>query len=786
VDVAAAVLAHLVSVAHGLGASLVCALCLYIAGLALLPTRSRLTEGEFPGLLGATVFVMLCWFGIASNISVSRLATVFPVAVVALALVRRRAVSGSARAAFGREAAGWFAVFAFLYIIGYAFTLPPATLSHLPPAWTGNIDLVSYVRNAKYLLRLGPSNLAGWSYLGDVYLQTPGAFYLLDALSMLFAQDPLRASMPAQFAFTALIGVLAARISRQVFLVSRGAAAAIAGILVSGTFFRYVAGAYFLSTLMSLPVVLFLLWTTISSKPQRWLDAATAVKFGCCYLLLLQIYPFLLAVGLGVQAAAIAFMFLAELQSTGGVGTRQAWAAALRSTAKRAALAVAAIVVLAAAFYERVIWSATMILGLSEKDAAGWPLDIIAPAALLGFPGRSIAGADIQVADPSARPWAVAIFCAIGVALLLLYFWWFRQRTSPEARSMAGVTGTAFLAYMAYFSLIGPSYQQWKFASYSALPLSFVVFAGGLQLAQRARILSPLTRTTLGRRVAVSLLTVCGVVMIAGNFIVHATEDPYLVRIPGEVRKIETLNELTSFRELSLWSERYDVAFWLSVYYLPSKRVSVFGSDYKFDEWLFEEISRTKPLLALGKGCGDAGHDETVEVPDVGCLLFAPPTAALNATYELNQTHLFIASEGLSGTEPAGRWNQRKEVRLKVHADPQRVSLTDRLYINLHVAPFLPAGVTRQRMNLSWGDDHGAQVVIQDDEWLSLAVQSRDWRGNWVWTVPIGIELPDAIAGALVGSSDAPYVEDRPLAIRFVQLSITAAPKGRVIEQVKQ
>ena len=168
--------------------------------------------------------------------------------------------------------------------------------------------------------------------------------------------------MPAQFALTALIGVFAARISRSVFTVSRASALAIACIVVSGPFFRYVAGHYFLSTLMSTPILLYLLWTTVTCRSRGFLDAGLAIRFGSAYVLLLFIYPFLFFAGVAAQMAAIVLTLIAEFQSGGG----------------------------------------------------GWPLDIISPLALLGLPGTMD---HVQVERPADRIWAVTTFCVIALAL---------------------------------------------------------------------------------------------------------------------------------------------------------------------------------------------------------------------------------------------------------------------------------------------------------------------------------------------------------------------------------
>jgi hypothetical protein len=319
---ATAILAHALGIAHGVGASLVCVACCYIGGLALIPRRwdQSLGPGESPAVAGAALYVLLCWFGITLGVPVARVAIGFAGVALVLAAARYKWIVTTFKArVLTRATLGWLLAFSLLYVLAYLFTLPPATDDYLPPAWTGNVDLLTYVRYTKYLLGLGPSNLVEFTYLNFTYLQTPAVFYLLGGLSLLFGQDPLSAAMPAQFALTALIGVFAARISGSVFRLSPTSSLAIACILVSGPFFRYVVGAYFLSTLMATPILLYLLWTTVEYRAQRVLDAGLAIRFGSAYVLLLLMYPFLLFAAVAAQVAAIALTLVAEFQS-GEVG----------------------------------------------------------------------------------------------------------------------------------------------------------------------------------------------------------------------------------------------------------------------------------------------------------------------------------------------------------------------------------------------------------------------------------------------------------------------------------
>ncbi len=757
-----AILAHVLSIAHGVGASLACAACFYIGGLALIPRRwdDSLGRGESPALLGAAFYVILCWFGIAWGVPLTRLAIGFTGLVLVLAALRRRSVVRALndRVIRNRATHGWLLVFVLLYVLAYLFTLPPATAESLEPAWGGNVDLLSYVLWTKYLLRLGQSNLVGYSYLDYVYLFTPAVFYVLGWFSLLFNQQPIAAAMPAQFALIALTGVFAARISRSVFTVSRGAALAIACILVSGPFLRYIAFCYFLSTLMSTPIVLYLLWTTVSHRSQRVLDAGLAIRFGSAYVLLLFLYPFLLAVGLAAQLAAVVLTLVAEVQS--GDARGPAWRGAGQNAGRTMFAILLPLAVLAVGLRERVTWSANLLRPFSQPGVAGWPLDLISPSALLGLP-RMVE--HIQVNGDADRVWAVAVYSAVAVAFGFLYFWRLRHKTTTAERTLGGLAGGSFILYVFCFLQLGPSYQQWKFASYTALPLSFMVFAGGLQRLRQSAVFARLTRTAERQRLVAALMVGVAVGLVGGNLVVHALSDPVLKRFHGGLRNLEDVDALPFFREMSVqMSDEFLIR--VALYFLPNKRVHVISPTFKPSEPLaFERITRQRPLLVQNYGCEGVGHDETMTVPGVGCLVLAPPSLKLGASYPFNQSFLFVDFEGMTGRDGGGRWNTRPTLLLKLSADPRRSRIIDPVYVNLLVNPFLPAGTPPQRLVFSWGKNQRGEALMSDRGWISLPVFPGDWTGEWLWTLPISIDFPDRRR------------------FLFEQLSSSITPRGRVV-----
>jgi hypothetical protein len=757
---------HAIRIAHGIGASLLCAAIFYTAGLVVIPKRwdERLSRGITPGVIGASMYVILCWFGVANEVPVARSAIAFASTVVLVGCIRyRRIATHVAERRLLRAVSMQFvgAFFAF-YILAYLFTVPPVTAEYLPLAWMGNVDLMTYVQYTKDLLSLRPTNLGPLhSYLNYVYLQTPGLFFLLGGLSFLFHQDPLSAAMPMQFTLVAFIGTLVAAISRSVFNLSTRVALAVACIFICGPFFRYVVANYFLSTLMATPMLLYLLWTTVDVRARRVVDLPLAVQFAAAYVLLFFIYPFLLLAGVGLQIGAVALMLLAELLHA---ESRPARRTAFLTAGRTLVTASATFAGLALCFWTQLKWSVNMIVGLSEKGVAGWPLDLISPLAIFAWPGVLPDSLEVAAASRSAT---IAVFGGVAVALLGVYFWWFRARTTPAQSAFAGLLAGAIILYCAYFSVLGRSYQQWKFASYTVLPLSFVVVAGSLHLFGSSRVFARFGQQPGDRRLLTILPLLIAVSIVGGNAIAHAAFDSPPRRLAGGLRRIADLDKMDHFREITVrMNDMPDsLTTRVALYYLPSKKVHVVSSVFRPSERLsLDRVSRYRPLLFHNFRCEGVGHNETMWIPRVGCLIFAPPTVQLGVSYPFNATFLFVSYEGLSGRLPEGRWNNHRTLPLKISADPERTRLNRKTYLNLLLTPLVSPTGKPVEVVFRMGTERRGETTTAKQEWISLPVQTSDWVGNRLWTLPLSIDLPDRHATL------------------FHELSLTDAPRGRIVE----
>lgn len=768
-------LLHLLAIAHGLFASLLCFVVFYAAGIALLPARwEGLRRGGTPVAMGAAAYVLAAWYGIQWGIRLTPLAVTFAVASLVAASLRARAWKAGVRASV-QALPAWRTpgLFAALYVLAYVFTLPPVSGDRLPIAWLGNVDLFQYLVYVRHLQRLGVSPIADVSSHAYVYRQTPAAFYMLGAFSVPFGEDVLRAAMPALFASVALGGLVVARAVRRLFGVAHWAAAIVAAGFFSGPFCRMLAGHYYLSTLMALPVMLHLLvFTAVQPARRAWLDTRLLVAFFAHYVLLLFLYPYLCLVTAGFHAALVLLLAASAWQD--GEPAR----AVLSAAGSRAVAALAAVGALVACAPTHIAWVGRMLRELSRPGLWGWPLDVISPLALFGLPGVLN-----RIQAPYAGPrWLLtAALWALGIGSFAPFlFRRVRRSTTGLEQSFLALAGLGFILYAGYFALVGPSYQQWKLASYTALPLSFVGTALVVRLLLGPRAAGETHRLRAWRAPAVVVL---GLLIVGGNLFAHAVGDPRFLRRDGDLRRLATVGALSPARDLSISVPNVTMAL-LAAYFIPDKRLHVSSPSFHASEpVVLADVSRVKPLLLLDYACDGVGHGETHTIEGVGCLLLQPPSLAADTGYPFERNFLFIETSGLTRREAGGRWNRAGQVRLTLMADQRVLQLErDAAWVNLLLEPALMPGVAGQRLRLTWGAARRGEALLGVREWISLPLRIADWPATRVTSQSISVELPDILPPHWIDGPQGRYLESRPLAVRFVELSVSGSPRGRVIQ----
>ena len=449
-------LKHFFNVVYGLGACVLCFGLLYLSGRGLVAllgrwprtaARPRVAAPRFvcdgyPAVLMASIYIIWCWYGIKLGVGLITLVWVFWGVVFALVIVdwpemaawRRQPLASS------RETLRWLIVFAFFYVVAYAFFTPTVSGEDLPLASYINNDLMNYLNFTRALQDLRSSNVVGLSILASpFYFQTPGAYYVIGLLATFFRMDPMHAAMPALFGFCALMALVAARISRAMFSVSFLWAIAIGATLISGPFFRYIAGNYFLSTLISLPVVIHLIWQTTSLRVGSIGVMALAGRCAAHYLVLLVMYPVLLLIALALQASIVSTRIVWSLLSPHRRGSDER-----RRAVQGGSVIALALALMIAAMPQRAVTATQVVVYQSHVGVGGWPLEFISPLALIGFPG---AADRLEIGELEHPGVVLASLAALLILLIASYFWWARSSTKGAERVWVTIGAGSVLAY---------------------------------------------------------------------------------------------------------------------------------------------------------------------------------------------------------------------------------------------------------------------------------------------------------------------------------------------------
>ncbi len=421
------------------------------------------------------------------------------------------------------------------------------------------------------------------------------------------------------------------------------------------------------------------------------------------------------------------------------------------------------------------MWSLLVLTQLSQAGIVGWPLDFISPLALLGVPGNPDR---IAVGRETLRWAGLSVLSGAAVGFVLLFWWKYRHETTVAERSFVALASGSLLLYCVYFLVQGPSYQQWKLASYGWLPFSFVGLAGCLRLWALTSWGERVRRSTFGRRTAAAGLLLVVLGLVGGNLAVHARAEAPLLRLRAAFRNLAVLDTMRSFHEMDLATRDYQSTM-LAMYFVRTKLMHPVGqADFPSEAVDYERISADRPLFVQDFGCEGVGHRDTMSIPDIGCLLFSPPSVALDTPYSLNRTFMPVTVEGFGGREPQGRRSIRRRVGLELIADLRRIAVDQDAWVNLLITPRFTDRQPVQRLAFSWGQGRKASGALSSREWISLGVRSEDWRGERIRTLAIALDLFDAGApGSLVSDSQVPV----RASVLLEEVSISTHPAGRVM-----
>ena len=320
---------QIVGVVHGISAALALVGGFYLAGLMITPQRWIAALGFPPfAVIGASLYVVVCVVATRLwHVPVTGMMALFAISLAILSMLR----FGETKAAIARHlATRSFAasvlVFATFYAVVYVIGRPPEQELFLPPALSEHINLVTYARYARQLLKFGSPDLEAAAF---DFSRAPGVAAILAGFSAFYRDDSLRAAVPLHFAVVAFIGLGAFNLFRALFRLSTIASLTVAGILLTSAYASDFARAYRLDTAMATVIVSYLMWASARLHQDAPMGALT-LALAPGYALLLLIDASALPVVIALQAVLIgARMFASRTASRIAVASAVAMAAAL-------------------------------------------------------------------------------------------------------------------------------------------------------------------------------------------------------------------------------------------------------------------------------------------------------------------------------------------------------------------------------------------------------------------------------------------------------------------------
>lgn len=752
------ILAHIWNIATGASAGLILIAWLYFLCLAVTPSRMHGSVRSVPHAvtIGAAFAVLWFWYSLKLLIPASTAEKALIALMIILLILRRKTIKAppDLNRIINRDSLFWIFLYTTFYTVNYIFTLPPVTQDRLPVARIFNNDIFNYINISQYLQHLGTSHIAGFSFvepLSPMVTFTPSAFYFIDGFSVFFYGETMRAAMPAIFAITALTGCAITWIISRNFRISRSLATAIGLVFASGPFLRYIVGNYFLSTIIAELFALLLLGKTadllLKKDQSNWWRVVCG--FAPYHLLIFFTYPPLYIIGIGLQVGfVLLFLFLFDSNEQ---NILDSLLVKIRNAGKWIAAIVASSAVPMVVDPQHAYQILTLLFFISNNHGIGWALDFIAPAAIFGLP----TGFEIH-----ARQSKILNALVLTVLYAVVFFFAARNKErSGSGQVFLLLSALSFLMYFAYFSRVGPSYQQWKIASY--LPLFLAPFA----LASAASVVA--ARSEMDRRVPL-LIAGLGPLVLALNIERHYRIEPALDEFPSTYANLRALDVIGSANDLYVEMSNMSSTFF-PVYFLRSRTLHLISPSYYPQEALSpEKITPNTPLFIEGEACTVGTH--SVSITGVGCLYSQAPGLKLGENYAFNKNipALYISS-GLSGVEPWGRWSDGKRLKIGVLLDDEFASSDSVRYLNLHVHPF--AGV--QNVTAVWGQGQKTDMAVRGPEWISIPFRRSDLSGYQNREFVVELELPNATSPFSLNPLSG---DTRELGLGFTNLSVTETP----------
>lgn len=590
-------------VLQGMAASIACLLFLYLLGTVSFPRRlfEKMHDTAIPFFYGAALFSLTGWYCIKFNVSLDAFFKGLGVYILVLGVIRFKQIAACQKI-LNQQTASWLGIYIFLYVLVAILIPEPMASNKLPITTFGNHDLFSYMNYAQYLIHLSGLNIAG--VVSQVhegsYYQTPVDFYFMALLSVFYRYKVIMAAMPVIYTCMALIGLMIVRYCRTVFQLPYLLSIAIAAVVLSGRFYVYIGGQYFLSTLMSaIPLLALLTNTVLFDFTDISYDNVKSflMKMLPYYVLMFFTYTAIFCSALFVQLALIGLILLFSVHFLEVIKKGLVWGGIL--------CALFILVLGLEPFHAKEMMG--LFFEYIRVTGNGWPLHWISPFVMLGFPVGM---------ETSSIVWQV-IGLMLFVIMLMSILKALKKSSSNNIKAFFFLTLLVFIIYNVYFYWSETQYQPWKFASYYVLPLSGVIWATIAWLLRFEKH----WKTGL-RHVFLGML-----VLLTLDNIFHAYRHYHNLQTwSAKYHDLALLNTMP-FSSVWIKMDSYAATF-LAPYFIPDKKLYLLSDSYYLKTVLDpNKVSYDSPLfIAMPiKKCRHLSPDEGMIIGQVGCLYFKMP-----------------------------------------------------------------------------------------------------------------------------------------------------------------
>jgi hypothetical protein len=726
---------------------------LALAGFALTPSRlvRRLDLNGFDFFaVGTAIFIACCWIAVTHGHSVTPVVTVLlagPPLVLLVRCWRRQCTGGDMiAAAISRlvPAIRPLLLFNLFCCVLYPLHYWQLHSDMLPIVYSGNLDLYQYGNGSMYVLHM-PSlqgNVAGYDFQQYATTDSFGSFALLSILQFLPHRGPLDFAIPAMLLATGGICLVVFFSLRQFFGLGNAVATLLIVLFCANPLAWYIVYNFFFSQLIATLLLLVLFYGTLQRSlqpnPSELRQVAAAMPF---YLAQFFCYPGVLLLTFAVHGTTMLISCIARHDTSilRNICNRKV----ILSAARIALLLPATLLLICLAFPTRaeLVW--TRLHVETAIGLAGWPLGLISPLVVAG-----LGGAGRGLVDQSS--FAVAAYVVILAASIAVPWMLYVQRGSvrEDARAAftAGVTFAILLAaYLAFYLLVGPSYQQWKFASYAPQAFNWIAVAELFALYRYVgRHLAWLQRFVPGFGIAAIALAIV--------LDLEVSRTLPAVQVTSGIETMSAIDQMPIERVALDATDgtpsNLDYAIQTAApSYIRRPELYMTWGGLAYPTVLPESYhpSADFPLLTNTMNCGSAESGGVLRLRD-GFEVVMRDYLPIGTTIDFHHRYCFglFAASGTGVSEPSGRWTDGHETRFRIRIDPAQ--LPGDLLVSLVATPFTAPGAPEQEATVSvnsrklavWRYSPGGQR--QFDLLISHALATERPE------LEIALQLPNAVS----------------------------------------